>query len=661
MKRLVKLLTHRIFSLPKRLLPWHAVLLGAITLTQILILTHPVDAIVSFDEGFHGGAALFLSEAIHAFLGKSRFIPNPTYIYHEFSNGLVLYPHLWTFVAAPLGFLFGAHTNIFRFATSLFYVASIMLCYWFIRQVTHKEKPAIITTSIMATIPMVMIYSHLMMLEVPLLLCVSAMVMTFYLYALGILARTKKNILLISLVFLLAPHAKLPALPLAWTINSIFAVIGSLLFWKQRYYRHFLKPELGLFLILSIISLSLFILFENRYFHTNLIRFFMDQSQGISNTHKNNSLLEFLTIAYEHRNFYLRDFRHIPLLSIIWFGSVVIYFIWKRTPLSLLIVLWTLITYIAFSGVNPQVPQYLLPIYMPLAIASGMLISDTTDQFIKGTNNQLVTLGVTGVLILAQIIALPKSEGYGWRTKITGQESASRYIAEHAQFGDRVLSWYDGSTFAIRSNALEKFVPITNAVQQVCPQAMKDSYEWAVTLDEPPLISLKDSSILTQPPWEKVSLPNSKGTILYHNKTPKDRFVIEAEDFSPARLKADAAANSGSALLIMHSDQQPAFWGCFRVLPYGKQGAEFRLRTLELDNSIPDNQTVLLIEYADYPFGQQTGKRTISAKELRQSQGYQNFGFSLNQTHINQQGEFRLFASQPVTILLDSVTVSKTD
>jgi hypothetical protein len=637
---------------------WCFVLIGGSIIATTLALTHPSGAIISFDEGFHGGAALYFDQVVRQKLGLTTLFLDPIYIQKEFSNGITLYPPLWTVVATKLSLIFGPSTTVYRAATSLFYIAAIMLAYWFVLKNTKQQLPAILTAGIIATIPMIAIYSHLMMLEVPLLVGITAMVTSFFLLAHGKIKRTWYSLVIIALTFLLAPLTKLPALPIAWLIIICYIIGSSILFWRSRLYRDFLKPEIIVFALLSFGAVYYTIQWIQSAFGVNMLEFFVGQTQaGV----KENPLTQALELAWAKKHFYLRDFLHIPHLMVIWFGSLVGYMAWKRTPLSVFLLIWTLVTYAAFSGVQPQVPQYIMPLYAPLGIATALMIFDASEQLakrMKGRANQLA-IGITCVVVALQLIALPKSEAYGWRTKHTGQEEAVRVIAERAKFGDRIISWHDGDAYAIRVATLDKYMQIINGTTQTCPAAMRDSFEWALVVHEPPYISTIDDAVLKQSPWEVVGRYGAdNSTVLYHNPAVSWPATLEAESTDPSRTVADDQASLGHALALTENQPQPAVWGCLRALPFGKSSADFYFKAEGLSKAIRDHESIARIEHNAAGKKELAG-RTITAGELRQSDGYIPFRLDLEHNEINLAGEFVVKVYRPVTLKFDKVVITQ--
>lgn len=637
---------------------WCFVLLGASIIASTLALTHPSGTIISFDEGFHGGAALYFDQVVRQFLGWTTPSIAPDYIQREFSNGVTLYPPLWTIVATKLSLIFGPSTEAFRAATSVFYIVALMLVYWFVVKATEKQLPAILAVVIVGTVPMIAIYSHLMMLEVPLLVGVTAMVGSFFLLAHGFIKRTWYSILIIALIFLLAPLTKLPALPIAWLIIASYIIGSSILFWRSCLYRDFLKPEIILFALISFGTVFGVIRWIDQQFGVNMLEFFVGQTQaGV----QENPITQALELAWVKKHFYLRDFLHIPHLMIIWFGSLFGYALWKRTHLSFFLFAWAVVTYAAFSGVQPQVPQYIMPLYVPLSIATALLLHDLAH--IARNSNKIspfaLSVGATCIVVALQILALPKSEAYGWRTKATGQEAAVQIITDRAKPGDRVLSWHDGDTYAIRIATVDKQLQIINGTTQACPHAMRDSIEWALVVHEPPYISPIDLATLTQPPWQEVGrFGADKTTILYHNPTTSWPAHLEAEGIENAQRRGDATASGGQSITLTEQQSQPAVWGCIRVLPFGKHAADFYLKAEGISKTIRDGESIARIEHGAAG-GKELAGRTITAGELRQNTTtYTPFRLELDHTEMNLAGEYIIRIYRPVTVLFDKIVVT---
>lgn len=653
----------QLWPIPRKIPIWCFVFIGAAALATLIALTHPSGTIISFDEGFHGGAALYFDQVVRQFFGWSTTTLNPDYIQREFSNGITLYPPLWTVVATKLSLVFGPSTDVFRAATSMFYVLALMLIYWFVVKATDKQLPAILAVAIVGTIPMIVIYSHLMMLEVPLLAGITAMVGSFFLLAHAKIKRTWYTVLGIAVIAALSPLTKLPAFPIAWLIIISYSIGSSVFFWKTRLYRDFLKPEIILFALISFGAVYGVIRWIDQQFGVNMLEFFVGQTQaGV----KENPLMQAFELAWVKKHFYLRDFLHIPHLMAVWFGSLLGYAVWKRTPLSFFLFTWTIVIYAAFSGVQPQVPQYILPLYAPLGIATALMIHDLA-QAVTNTKKMsplALSVGATCVVVALQVLALPTSEAYGWRAKGTGQEEAVRLIGERAKPGDRVLSWHDGDTYAIRIATLNKQLQIVNGTTQACPHAMRDSIEWALVVHEPPYISPLDVETLTQSPWQEVGrFGTDRTTILYHNPNTSWPAQLEAEGADDVDRSDDPAASGGRAIALTEKQSQPAVWGCIRVLPFGKSTADFYLRAEGISKTIRDGESIARIEH-----GAAGGKekefdgRTITAGELRQHPiTYAPYRLEINHTEMNLAGEYIIRVYRPATLLFDKITVTPSD
>lgn len=481
------------------------------------------------------------------------------------------------------------------------------------------------------------------------------MVGFFYMYSMDLLPRSRWVIVAGCAIFFLAPLTKLAAIGVALGTIISFVVLASLLFWKQRFYRHFLKPELLLFLVLTGVAIGLFVKFEELTLHANLIDFHLKQSHGAEHA---NPIVETLLRAWKNKAFYLKDFFHMPILALIWFGSVVGYAVWKRNALGLLIILWTGVSYILFSGVLPQVPQYLMPIYAPLAIGTGLFVAAVSEVFKDKRWKMGTALGMAIVLVAAQVQAMQFSEGTQWRTTTTSQIQAAQYIEEHGKPGDRVLSWNDGTTFSVRSEVLPKEIHIKNAIQPVCRLALEDNYNWAINTEhQVPQPTEADWSILTSNSWEIAAVfEGDHTTTIYRNTTVTWPLVYEAERAASSdTLVADSQASGGMANIASGKTQQPAFWGCYRMYPLGKHMATFSIKAPEIPEDIPDTQEVAKLEYAAYPNGEYS-LRSVTAAELRKP-GYQVFEVPFERLKIDLQGELRVFVTAPFDVWVDRIEV----
>lgn len=632
---------------------WVVVTMGAVGMGSVLALTHSKGAIVSFDEGFHGFAALtvwsFLRQLLH-------FLTPPAIGYqvftHEAPNGILWYPPIWAILAGVLGVFLGPTIQVFRFATILFYIASLLFVYWFTGNSltgNSRRAAALIATGVLGTVPLVAIYAHLMMLEVPMLCTVAAMVGTGYAWATGGIPRTWRNGVIVALIFTLGPLSKLAAIAVAWGTLIVYAVLSSLFFARQRVYRSWLKPEFILFLALSVLSLSAYIHFTEVHFGANMLDFHLQQSRSLSGG-SSDPLTHALQTAQASWQFYLRDVRHMPYLGIIWLGSLLGYLLWKRTPFSLLLVSWSVTTYLIFSGVEPQVVQYILPIYVPLAISVGCFTAELAWHFWP-RRASYAAFCIAGLVVLLQLYAMPHSEGYGWRTMVTGQEQMTSKLEAEAKPGDRIMTWHDSTTFLVRSAGMAKNLQIENASQQICSAAFQDSVEWAAVLSQPPGLSSLDQAALQQPNWQPVGHFGDDGTtILYHNQA-----AVWPLHLSAAAL--DAAHASKGVLRLTGDQTQPALWGCYRLLPLGELTAQVTIARVSIIPNLPDTQEAVRLEYASYPGGEES-VHSISAAELRAAPALATFNLPVHRHILNLQGEFRIFVTGGVTIEVPGLMVT---
>ncbi len=634
--------------------------IGSVVATLLVALTHRTSSIISFDEGFHGGAALYLHQFIIAAIHHHDPYHSLKYLFGEFANGVTLYPALWALIAACLSLIFGPTIGVFRATTSLFYCISLIFTYFFVTKATKQPITGALATLFLATVPMVVIYSHLMMLEVPLLLGITLMVGSFYLATNDLIPRNWITFLLITAVFALGPLTKLPALPITWVIILVYALLATILFYRQRFFRHFLKPEILVWLGVSIASLLINIKVIKYVYSVDMLGFFIGQSANQSqHIQAGNPLVRILTLAWTNRDFYTRDFKHMPLLSFIWVGSLLASFLWKRSPFTLLLLCWAIITYAAFSGVEPQVPQYLMPIYVPLAIAPALIITEVFKQKSHGATRWGPILGTSLLLVGLQLYDLPKSEGYGWRSEQTGYEQAAQTLANQAKHGDRVVAWYDGAILAVRQKGLDKQLQIMHGGPEVCPEGLKDSTDWAIVTNNPPFASDVEKAILSQEPWQLIgSYGHDQATLLYHNTRSiqwPNRF--EVESFSPTETITDNDASENKALRLTGSMAQPSYWGCLRLMPFGKSRADFVMKLVHLDPSVSDTDVVIRQEFTGYPGGEHT-LHEVTARELRQSHGYAAFPMEIEHVSPDLRSEFRLYIYKPAEIRFDKIVIT---
>jgi len=639
----------------KRIPVWVWLFLYVCVISVVIAETHGSGSIISFDEGFHGGAVLAFRQLILYELHIGGAI-RPTYLIGEFINGVTLYPPLWSSVATFLSFIFGRSVGVFRDATLIFYGLAILFTYWFVKKELGKEAPATAAAVILSTVPMVVIYSHLMMLEVPLMLGIEFMVVMAYLTVANRIPRKPVVIILITLGYACAPLTKLAAFPVAWIIIGVWFVVSSLLFVRERYFYKFFRWEIPLYFLASFFSITFFTKVIVRFLHVNPVEFHTLQTQQGSTE---NPIHHALQLAWENRDFYLRDFHHMPILSLLWFGSVVMYLLWKRTPFALFLLVWVVGVYATFSGILPQVPQYITAIYVPLAVATGIIIAEL-GSYLRTPLWRVGSISVVVVLVcIWQFESMHLSEGYQWRDVQTGQLQAAEAVASQAKPFDRVISWHDGTTFALQMAGYDKSLQIINGTQQICPTAMVDSFEWGVTENQPPGPSAEDISILDASPWEHSSGYNPLNTaVVYHNSTPTWPFVLTPKAINESQTIEDplAVEHNGQTVAMSGSATQPFFWGCYRLYPYGKFDIEFSMRATTSLTAFSADTPVIRVEYSDYPTADYTSMN-LTASDLSTSE-YKNFLLSVNHQKFGRQGEVRVFILQPIEVNLQSIIVT---
>jgi hypothetical protein len=631
---------------------WVWVLLYGVAISVVIVRLHPADAIISFDEGFHGGAALFFREMVRHVLHLGSG-PRPTYLIGEFTNGVTLYPPIWTVVTGGLSLFLGRSIDIFRLGTICFYIASILFTYWAVRRATQRESAGVFAALALSTVPMVVIYSHLMMLEVPLLLGIEYTVVMFFLTVQGLIPRKPWLIAAIALGFFCSSLTKLAAFPVSWLVVAAWMVLMVICFPKSGYIKKFWRWELLLYFIASLASIVLFVKAESWLLHANTVAFHETQTQ-VGDTVS--PLAHALRLAWSNREFYLRDFRHMPGLTWVWFGSVALYALWKRTPFALLLPVWTLGIYAVFSAVLPQVPQYITSIYAPLTIGVAVVL-DSLVQYIPRLSGR-VLLGGAGIVALCswQVATIPASEGYQWYSGETGQMQAAQYIAANAKPLDRVLTWHDGTTLALRLAGYDKNLQIHNAGQQVCANALNDSYEWGLSVHQPPGLSELDEATLTGSAWEATrGFDPQDQTVVYHNTQPLWPLMLTPEKLSADQVVADPKASTGKAAQVSNTGSQPVVWGCYRLYPYGPFTISFKLRAAIPLTQVDPNAEVVTANYSDYPGGD-LAQLHLTAQQI--TQDYQTYTLNVTRTKNVIQGEIHLFIPQPAIINIESIVVA---
>ena len=624
----------------------------AVAAAWILHRAHPVDAVINFDEGFHGGAAFTVAELVRHFLHLPTSGIDIRVLVGEFFNGFAVYPPLWTFVATLAVLTFGAHSAVLQAASLPFYVVQIVFTYWFVGRVCRNRLAGLAAAVCIATVPLVLIYSDSMMLEVPVLTAATLMIGGYYLYVEGLVSQSKRTLCFLAVTFAAGSLTKIVILPLVWGVLSLYMVLSSLVGWKTHTYRRYLTKASLLLGIVSFGSFALFLVAEQRIFHFNTLTFHLNQTQE---GYAANPLVTAFIQAWQWRAYYLIEFGRMPWLTALYMVSMLGYAVYRRNRLGLLLLIWTGWTYFLFSALSPHETLVILPIYTPLTLALGLGFAELAPHLPRA-GRAVLSVGIL-LIGIAQLHALPRSDAALWRTMPTGQTQAAELVAVQAATGDRVLTWYDGTTLALRLASGQKRLQLYNAVQGVCSVAMRDSFDWAVVTEQPPYPSDSDIATLQAAPWQVVAYFGQAPTrtIVYHNPKAVGPALVEAEQANFPTVPDEQAAG-GRAVQLQDSHGQPGYWGCYRLLRYGTHTVTFRLRATHLDSQLADSTDVLQLQYFGVPGGEKA-TREVTAGELRRGLGYQDISFTVTRQITNRPGEFKVFFEHPATILLDTITV----
>lgn len=437
-----------------------------------IITTHPVNAIVSWDEGFHGGSALFISQSL-----RNNFaFKDYTYILNDFKNGAIWYPPLWLILAGPLGAVFGPSVEIYRIATLIFSIFSIILITFFVKSVLDF-KAAIIAGLTLAFVPTFVVYSHLMMREVPLLFAVSSALLFFYRY----LTKPKLSsldLLLTSIAFFIGVLAKIIGIVLIFGTISVFGLLLFASYKKSKIYQRFYSRRTLYFLIIAILTFFAYRQFTISILNADPLIFHLEQTKQMVGDQSKIPIVLFKTIV-NNFNFYLTDFSHMLMLTVLWVSSLIAYMLLKRSLLSYFLLIWVVVTYVSFTAVKPQAVQYIMPIFSPLAIATGLFWGEFLRYRKPLVGNLLFVLFLFSIVCLG-IFHLDKTETIFWRLLITNQERTVKYVVEKARAGDRIISSGDGTRFLIRMMGFDKNLQTINGAATICPESIQDSTEWAI-------------------------------------------------------------------------------------------------------------------------------------------------------------------------------------
>ena len=638
----------------KRLLCPGLLVLFLIGWAASLIINHPAGAIVSFDEGFHGGIAYYVSEVLKL-LTHGGNVHSLDYLRGEFNNGIIYYPPLWNVLAGGLAWIFGPSTAIFRFSTLIIGALTLGLVYWFVGRLVN-QKAALLSAVVLATMPIFYIYSHLMMLEVPLAFGVALAMLAFYWY-LQSEKLTWWLILLVTLAFALGVQGKIIGIAVIYTVIGLFGLALLIFGRKSQELKRFFNWPTLLFLVTAGASWYAYVWAVTRYLHADMLGFFLGQSQEQTGI-RANPVVGLLTAAWEHKDFYLRDFRHYPLIGWLWLVSTLGYLITKRSLLAMYLFVWVLGSWFIFSGVSPQVPQYLIPIYVPLAIATGLFVSDLIAKESPAKYKELAFFGAAAVIVIVQGFSINNSEVYGWRAKVVNQEAAASYIAQNAATNDRVIVWSDGTIYTVRSSGYAKQLGIYNGNGPTCDNALKASTDWAIieagaeaTTRRERLV--KSGFALSQ------SFDGTDGpTEVYHNPNAKSPSQVEAEDVivENGRVVADPEALNGQAASLARSGGNPNIFGCYRILPPGQRSFTFRIKTTDPLLGASSDESIAQVEVA-HVGGPELVLRPIKVEDLR-GRGYQEITVPIESRKINSEFEFRIRVYRSLDLIVDRVTIN---
>jgi 4-amino-4-deoxy-L-arabinose transferase-like glycosyltransferase len=493
-----------------------------------IITTHPKNAIVSWDEGFHGGAAFYISESLR---NNFSFIEN-RYILNDFKNGIIFYMPLWWGSAGVLGAVFNPSIEIYRFTTTLFSVFSLFVIYYFAKKYSDF-KAAIISVFTLALTPIFIVYSHLMMIEVPLLFSVTLALVFYYRY-LTKKKLTKTDLLITLATFILGVMTKITAVSLIVGVILAYGLVVWFLFKDTLIGRRFFSKWTLIFLLASLLTFWFYRMFTRLALNSDMLIFYLNQMQNLSGY--NDSLIASVLSTLRNFSFYLNDFSHMKPLTILWIGSLISYLILKRSPLGFYLVIWVGVTYLIFSAVRPQAAQYILPIFAPLSIATGLF----WGEFLKLRSDRLrPVLFVMVILMIVWLnnLFLKNTGTLFWRTLITYQEQAADWIAYNSKSGDRILTSGDGSRFLVRVKGQQKKLQTINAAALTCTGVFNDSSEWAIVDFGPQNpVKLKEVDKIN---WKETKnfLSQTEKTRILNNENDTKTVVLAGDNLSTAHCK----------------------------------------------------------------------------------------------------------------------------
>ena len=493
-----------------------------------VIATHPTNAIISWDEGFHGGAALFISESL-----RNNFaFKDYTYILNDFKNGVIWYPPLWLILAGTLGAVFGPSVEIYRIATLMFSIFSIILIVYFVKRVLDFKAAAIAGLTL-AFVPTFVVYSHLMMREVPLLFAVSFTLLAFYRY----LTRShlsSVDLLLTAAAFSIGVLAKIIGIVLIFGTVSGFGLLLFVFYRKSEIWQRFYSRWTLVFLITAVLTFLIYRQFTISVLNADPLLFHLEQTKQMVGD-QSTILIVLLNTVIKSLRFYLADFFHMPVLTVLWVGSFFAYVVLKRSLLSYFLLTWIIVTYLSFTAVKPQAVQYIMSIFAPLAIGTGLF----WGEFLKNRNvflNNILFILLIFATIWLGLLHFDKTETIFWRTLITNQEKAVQYVVENAKDGERVISSGDGTRFLIRLLGFNKRLQTINGAALICPESVQDSTEWAI-MDYGPQNPIRLKGIINNNFWvRQTSFENSIEEIsIFKNTINTNKITLKASNLATNR------------------------------------------------------------------------------------------------------------------------------
>lgn len=442
-----------------------------------MLSNHPYSSLISFDEGFHGGSVIWEMELIKKFLAGES-LGSVEYIRREFNNGAIYYPPLWNVVAMIFGILFGASTAVFRSATVFISLLTLVAAYWLARR-DSDQKTSLAAATILATIPMFFVYSHLMMLEVPFAFGLILALAAYYWY-LDTSCTSSRQLVIVCLAFMIGVHGKV--LDVALIVGTI-VIYGLGLLLLDRRSQHAKKlfswPTL-LFIVAGLLSWYGYIWAVEHYLKADMLGFYFGQSSNQSGQ-GNSAATQLLVNITKRYDFYLRDFLNYPWLSLVWLTCTVYCLVWLRKRLYYFLAAMCLATWLLFSGIFPQVPQYIMPIYIALAVYVSAVFYELSLQLSKrGYDRSIILVGLTVTMTFWQLLTLPASDSYGWRTIRTYQQNAADYVASQANHEDIIFVPTDSVAYSIRLAGLGKQVVTYNLGHN--SEEINSNARWAVVV-----------------------------------------------------------------------------------------------------------------------------------------------------------------------------------